>query len=160
MRYILLLSIALISPFNFADYHTGGGGGSGGGSSDTSYGGSSGGGYGGGGGSAVAGLLLLGGLIYYLNRDTDETEEDDANAFIYLSAYSKMVASISGINYTSPKGDSNSSEKIITALNFLEDKIELSADLISDEKNKIVLFKDKPLNSTFFDYLTYKSLRI
>ena len=79
--------------------------------------------------------------------------EDDANAFIYLNAYSKMVASISGINYTS-KGDSNFSEKIITALNFLEGKIELSADLISDEKNKIVLFKDKPLNSTFFDYLT------
>ena len=88
------------------------------------------------------------GLADFLDR------EDDANAFIYLNAYSKMVASISGINYNPIKGDSNSSEKIITALNFLEGKIELSADLISDEKNKIVLFKDKPLNSTFFDYLT------
>ena len=75
MRYILLLSIALISPFNFADYHTGGGGGSGGGSSDTSYGGSSGGGYGGG-SSAAGGLLLLGGIYYFFIRDNGEDEAD------------------------------------------------------------------------------------
>ena len=76
MRYIFLLSIALISPFNFADYHTGGGGGSGGGSSDTSYGGSSGGGYGGG-SSAAGGLLLLGGIYYFFIRDNGDDEADE-----------------------------------------------------------------------------------
>ena len=58
MRLFMLLAMLVSAPVTFASYHEGGGG-----------------------GSAVAGLLLLGGLIYYLNRDTDETEEDAENAF-------------------------------------------------------------------------------
>ena len=78
MRYILLLSIALVSPLSFAYGHGGGSGGSGGdsGSSDSSYGGSSGGGYGGG-SSAAGGLLLLGGIYYFFIRDNGEDEAND-----------------------------------------------------------------------------------
>ena len=77
MRYILVLSIALVSPLSFAYGHGGGSGGSGGdsGSSDSSYGGSSGGGYGGG-SSAAGGLLLLGGIYYFFIRDNGEDEAD------------------------------------------------------------------------------------
>ena len=77
MRYILLLSIALVSPLSFAYGDGGGSGGSGGdsGSSDSSYGGSSGGGYGGG-SSAAGGLLLLGGIYYFFIRDNGEDEAD------------------------------------------------------------------------------------
>tara|TARA_Y100001958_G_C20715026_1_gene214918 strand:+ start:156 stop:536 length:381 start_codon:yes stop_codon:yes gene_type:complete len=98
MRYLLILSIALISPLSFAYGHGGGSGGGGGdtGSGDTSYGGSSGGGYGGG-SSAAGGLLLLGGIYYFFIRDNGEEETDTFNS--KLTNESKFEISFQGDNF-------------------------------------------------------------
>jgi len=103
MRLFMLLAMLVSAPVTFASYHEGGGG--------SSSGSSGGGGYGGGGGSAVAGLLLLGGLIYYLNRDTDETEEDAENAFglINIDGDSKFELDFNNSNDQYFAFDSNSS---------------------------------------------------
>ena len=102
MRLFMLLVMLVSAPVTFASYHEGGG---------SSSGSSGGGGYGGGGGSAVAGLLLLGGLIYYLNRDTDETEEDAENAFglINIDSDSKFELDFNSSNDQYFTFDGNSS---------------------------------------------------
>ena len=88
MRLFMLLAMLVSAPVTFASYHEGGGG-----------------------GSAVAGLLLLGGLIYYLNRDTDETEEDAENAFglINIDGDSKFELDFNSSNDQYFAFDSNSS---------------------------------------------------
>ena len=96
MRLFMLLAMLVSAPVTFASYHEGGGGSSSGSS---------------GGGSAVAGLLLLGGLIYYLNRDTDETEEDAENAFglVNIDGDSKFELDFNSSNDQYFAFDSNSS---------------------------------------------------
>ena len=103
MRLFMLLAMLVSAPVTFASYNEGGCG--------SSSGSSGGGGYCGGGGSAVAGLLLLGGLIYYLNRDTDETEEDAENAFglINIDDDSKFELDFNSSNDQYFAFDSNSS---------------------------------------------------